>query len=122
MEVGMDKDEFCKVCGDGILFGYATVCDSCKAKGYDEFGRKKKRKTRGEVHAGPDRFGAYTYSLHWLADYHPGDPAGEHRTAERGQYFYGDPAQHKDVSWEDKRSIKMFHGRVNNETETKSDS
>jgi hypothetical protein len=34
----MDKEEFCKVCGNGILYGYATVCDCCKAKGYDDNG------------------------------------------------------------------------------------
>jgi len=27
----MEKEEFCKICGNGILYGYATVCDSCEA-------------------------------------------------------------------------------------------
>jgi len=43
----MDKDEFCKVCGNGILYGYATVCEDCKAKGYDEHsGRNRNEKVR----------------------------------------------------------------------------
>lgn len=35
-----------------------------------------------------------TFALYWLADYHPGDPAGEYRHAERGQVFFSDPKTH----------------------------
>jgi len=41
--------------------------------------------TRCEVYEGPDDRGRYHYALFWIADYHPGHPLGEHRTAERGQ-------------------------------------
>jgi rRNA maturation protein Nop10 len=41
------------------------------------------------IHDGPDEYGRYRYTLHWLASYHPGDPAGEYRIAERGQCFHG---------------------------------
>jgi len=27
----MEKDEFCSVCGNGILYGYRTICESCEA-------------------------------------------------------------------------------------------
>jgi len=51
-------------------------------------------KTRIEYHSKSDEHGRCSFSLHWLADYHPGDPAGENRIAERGQYFFADPRQH----------------------------
>lgn len=44
---------------------------------------------RIEIHSGPDRLGRYSYTLYWIATYHPGDPKGEHRVAERGQSFHG---------------------------------
>lgn len=46
---------------------------------------------RLELYDGPDRHGRYHYALFWLADYHPGHPAGEDRIAERGQHFFGVP-------------------------------
>jgi hypothetical protein len=44
--------------------------------------------TRIEIHSGPDSLGRYSYTLFWMADYHPGHPDGEHRIAERGQCFF----------------------------------
>ena len=58
---------------------------------------------RGEIYSGPDRYGNYHYALFWMANYHPGDPAGEHRLAERGQHFFGDPSVHDIVKWADLR-------------------
>lgn len=43
---------------------------------------------RGEIHSGPDSLGRYSYTLYWMADYHPGHPEGEYRRAERGQCFF----------------------------------
>lgn len=43
---------------------------------------------RVEIHSGPDELGRYHYTLFWMADYHPGDPRGEHRYSERGQVFH----------------------------------
>lgn len=48
------------------------------------------RFTRIEIESGPDKDGRYRYTLYWMADYHPGHPLGEHRTAERGQCFYAE--------------------------------
>lgn len=31
----MREDEFCGVCGNGILYGYRTVCEDCIADGAD---------------------------------------------------------------------------------------
>lgn len=39
----------------------------------------------------PDSLGRRHYWLFWVANYHPGDPAGEYHTAERGQIFFGVP-------------------------------
>lgn len=47
--------------------------------------------TRIEYHSALDAWGKCTFTLYWMADYHPGDPAGEHRRAERGQVFHADP-------------------------------
>ena len=44
-----------------------------------------------EVLDGPDHQGQYGYVLHWMADYHPGDPRGEYRHAKRGQVFHKVP-------------------------------
>lgn len=52
------------------------------------------KNARIEVYAGPDTHGRYHYALFWLADYHPGHPDGEYRTAERGQHFFGNPDRH----------------------------
>jgi len=49
---------------------------------------------RIEVYEGPDRWGHYHYAIFWWADYHPGHPEGEHRLAERGQHFRGNPDRH----------------------------
>ena len=47
--------------------------------------------TRIEILSEPDRLGRVHYAKFWMADYHPGDPDGEHRWAERGQHFLGVP-------------------------------
>lgn len=44
--------------------------------------------TRIEILDGPDGQGRYTHFRYWMADYHPGDPQGEYRRAERGQIFF----------------------------------
>ena len=41
-----------------------------------------------------DKLGRCMFFLHWMANYHPGDPAGEYRTTERGQCFFADPREH----------------------------
>ena len=46
---------------------------------------------RIEIHAGPNRNGAYHFTVFWMADYHPGHPLGENRWAERGQGFLANP-------------------------------
>jgi hypothetical protein len=56
---------------------------------------------RCEIYSGPDSAGRYHYALFWMADYHPGHPDGEYRTAERGQHFFGKPPN--DVPQVDKR-------------------
>jgi len=46
---------------------------------------------RIEYHdAGPDDHGRRRFTVFWMADYHPGDPRGEYRTAERGQEYWSD--------------------------------
>lgn len=62
-----------------------------------------KAKSRIEVYEGPDSLGRYHYALFWIADYHPGHPNGEHRLAERGQHFFGNPDSHKGVPQIDRR-------------------
>ena len=49
---------------------------------------------RIEYHTLPDLYNKCRFTLIWKAEYHPGDPAGEYRTAERGQVFYADPRDH----------------------------
>ena len=49
--------------------------------------------TRIEYHGKSDTQGRCSFSLHWMAEYHPGDPQGEYRLAERGQHFFGDPTK-----------------------------
>jgi hypothetical protein len=63
---------------------------------------------RGEIISGPDKMGRYTFFLYWMADYHPGDPQGEYRHAERGQIFFADPNEWKDVveKWVDLRHLQ----------------
>lgn len=51
-------------------------------------------KTRIEYHSPTDEKGECSFSLFWMADYHPGHPQGEHRTAERGQCFRADPRKY----------------------------
>ena len=46
---------------------------------------------RIEYDSGSDKDGRCSFTLYWMADYHPGHPQGEHRRAERGQVFHGDP-------------------------------
>jgi len=38
-----------------------------------------------------DDLGRCRFTLFWWADYHPGDPRGEYRHAERAQCFFADP-------------------------------
>jgi hypothetical protein len=49
---------------------------------------------RIEYHTLPDKYNKCAFTLYWMADYHPGHPDGEYRTAERGQVFYADPREH----------------------------
>ena len=49
---------------------------------------------RIEYHSNSDSQGRCRFALYWMSDYHPGDPRGEYRTAERGQYFFADPRKH----------------------------
>ncbi len=62
---------------------------------------------RVQTLTGPDRLHIWAY---WLADYHPGHPDGEHRIAERGQFFvvYEDEA---DRRWPDAVSVDTDIGR-----------
>lgn len=52
------------------------------------------RPKRIEYYSLSDSKGRCSFALYWIADYHPGDPAGEHRIAERGQGFFADPREH----------------------------
>jgi len=62
---------------------------------------------RLEIYNGPDSVGRYHYAIFWLADYHPGHPDGENRTAWRGQHFFG-PIPNEQFELEtDKRFRKM---------------
>lgn len=36
----------------------------------------------------PDALGRQSFSIYWLANYHPGHPEGEYRWAIRGQNFF----------------------------------
>lgn len=47
--------------------------------------------TRIEYYSQSDDRGRCSFALLWMADYHPGDDAGEHRLTERGQHFFADP-------------------------------
>jgi len=47
-----------------------------------------------EFHSEPDELGRRSFTLTWLADYHPGHPDGEDRIDVRGQCFYADPEQY----------------------------
>ena len=55
-------------------------------------------KCRIEYSSAVDQFGKRTFTLFWLADYHPGHPKGEHQCAERGQGYYGIPEEHVIIS------------------------
>lgn len=50
--------------------------------------------TRIEYHSKSDEDGKCSFSLFWMATYHPGHPLGENRLAERGQSFRADPRKH----------------------------
>lgn len=52
---------------------------------------------RIEILGGPDERGRCHYVRYWMADYHPGDPRGEYRRAERGQHFFGVPPKPEEV-------------------------
>jgi hypothetical protein len=47
--------------------------------------------TRIEYHSKSDEQGRCSFTLLWMADYHPGHPLGEYRRAERGQCYFADP-------------------------------
>ncbi len=53
--------------------------------------------TRIKIHSGPDALNRYHYTLYWIADYHPGDPRGEYRIAERGQNFHAQLPEEADM-------------------------
>lgn len=59
--------------------------------------------TRIEVYEGPNREGNYHFALFWMADYHPGHPDGEYRTAERGQHFLAPLKGYDNVPMVDRR-------------------
>lgn len=44
-----------------------------------------------EITSGRNSEGKCAYNLHWLADYHPGHPEGEHRLGIRSQGYFADP-------------------------------
>ena len=46
------------------------------------------RTRRIEIRSGPDSLGRYSYTLFWMADYHPGHPEGEYARRERAQGFF----------------------------------
>ena len=46
---------------------------------------------RIEYDSGSDKEGKCSFTLFWMADYHPGHPTREHGWAERGQCFHADP-------------------------------
>lgn len=50
--------------------------------------------TRIEYQSDSDALGRCRFTLFWMSDYHPGDPAGEHRTAERAQVFFANPTDY----------------------------
>jgi hypothetical protein len=43
---------------------------------------------------GPDALGRRIFFGFWMADYHPGDPRGENKRAERGQIFFSNPGKY----------------------------
>ena len=47
--------------------------------------------TRIEYHGKTDSYGKCSFTLYWMADYHPGHPDGESGWRERGQCFHADP-------------------------------
>lgn len=49
---------------------------------------------RIEYHSASDRLGRCSFSLHWMTDYIPGHPEGEHVRRERGQCYFADPREH----------------------------
>ena len=49
---------------------------------------------RIEYHSKSDLLGRCTFTLYWMTNYHPGDPKGENRIAERGQVYRADPQNH----------------------------
>ncbi len=50
--------------------------------------------SRIEYHSPTNDRGRCTFTLYWMADYHPGHPDGEYRRAERAQWFRDDPRKH----------------------------
>ena len=46
---------------------------------------------RIEIRGEPDALGRRSYTLFWMADYHPGHPEGESGWRERGQCFFAVP-------------------------------
>lgn len=59
-----------------------------KASGLAQAALSNPKGSRIEIHSGPDAMGRYRYTMFWMAKYHPGDPRGEHRWAERAQEFH----------------------------------
>lgn len=54
----------------------------------------EKKFTRIKYRSKSDSLGRCSFTLFWMADYHPGDPAGENRIAERAQCFFADPREY----------------------------
>jgi len=59
-----------------------------------EFKKTGVRHNRIEYNTPLDKDGKCSFFLYWFADYHPGDPGGEYRIAERCQVFYANPLDH----------------------------
>lgn len=53
--------------------------------------KEEEAPTRIEYHSKSDSLGRCSFSLHWMADYHPGHPDGEYQRRERAQTFFADP-------------------------------
>jgi hypothetical protein len=57
----------------------------------------RKPATRITYHSSSDEHGRCSFTLRWIANYHPGHPDGAYRRAERGQCFFADPLKYGHV-------------------------
>lgn len=60
-----------------------------------------KPKSRIEYNSKSDERGRCSFTLYRWANYHPGDPEGEYRKAERAQCYHADPRDHGHLRPED---------------------